>query len=115
MKNGIMVTLPPLDVFFLPHVSDFLRIVRGDSGSFPRLVETMANTAGIKAPHRTTLRKAESEPLTRGAAMKIRRVWHSSIPDKQFLKEIEVAAQPWDALQLKNNGSSWMAALVGVE
>lgn len=110
-----MVTLPPLDVFFLPHVSDCLKITLGDSGSFPRLVEAMANTAGIKAPHRTTLKKAESEPVTRGAAMKIQRIWHSSIPDKQFLKEIEDAAQPWNALQFKSNGSSWMAALAGVE
>lgn len=115
MKNGTMVTLPPLDVFFLPHVSDFLKIALGDSGSFPRLVETMANTAGVKAPYRTTLKKAESEPVTRGAAMKIQHVWHSSIPDKQFLKDIEDAAQPWNALQFKNNGSSWMAALAGVE
>lgn len=115
MKNGMMVTLPPLDVFFLPHVSDFLKITLGDSGSFPRLVETMANAARVKAPHRNTLKKAESEPVTRGAAMKIQRVWHSSIPYAQFLKEIEIASQSWNALQLANNGSSWMAALAGVE
>jgi hypothetical protein len=115
MKNRIMVTLPPLDVFFLPHVSDFLRIALGDSGSFPRLLETMAGAAGVKAPHRQTLKKAESEPVTRGAAIKIQHVWHSSLPDEQFLKELEVAAEPWNALQLKNNGTSWMAALAGVE
>ncbi|MDC8454704.1 hypothetical protein [Marinobacter sp. DS40M6] len=115
MKNGTMVTLPPLDVFFLPHVSDFLKIALGDSGSFPRLVETMANTAGVKAPHRTTLKKAESEPVTRGAAMKIQRVWQASIPDKQFLESIEAAVEPWNGLQLKNNGSSWVAALAGAD
>ena len=115
MKNGTMVTLPPLDVFFLPHVSDFLKIALGDSGSFPRLVETMANTAGVKAPHRTTLKKAESEPVTRGAAMKIQRVWQASIPDKQFLESIEAAVEPWNDLQLKNNGSSWVAALAGAD
>lgn len=115
MKNGIMVTLPPLDVFFLPHVSDFLRITLGDSGSFPRLIEGMAEAAGIKAPHRTTLKKAEREPVTRSAAMKIQRVWHSSVPDKGFLKDLEIASQPWDDLQLKNNGSSWTAYLAGIE
>ncbi|MFL1404619.1 hypothetical protein ACJO2E_04640 [Marinobacter sp. M1N3S26] len=115
MKNEIMVTLPPLDVFFLPHVSDFLKIALGDSGSFPRLVETMANTAGVKAPHRTTLKKAESQPVTRGAAMKIQRVWQASIPDKQFLESIEAAVEPWNGLQLKNNGSSWVAALAGAD
>ncbi|MBW0149082.1 hypothetical protein [Marinobacter arenosus] len=115
MAKGIKVTLPPLDVFFLPHVSDFLRITLGDSGSFPRLIEGMAEAAGIKAPHRTTLKKAEHQPVTRGAAMKIQRVWHSSLQNKDFLKDLEIATQPWEDLQLKNNGSSWIAYLAGTE
>lgn len=115
MKKGIIVTVPPLDVFFLPHVSDFLRIILGDSGSFPRLVEAMANAADMKAPHRTTLKKAEYEPVSLSAAMKIRSIWQASIPDKQFLNSIEAAAGPWNALELKNNGSSWMASLAGIE
>ncbi|MCG8518530.1 MAG: hypothetical protein MI794_11125 [Pseudomonadales bacterium] len=115
MKSGIWVTLTPLDVFFLPHVSDFLRITLGDSGSFPRLVEGMADVAGIKAPHRTTLKKAEHQPVTRGSAMKIQRIWLSSLPDKEFLKDLEIALQRWVDLQLKNNGSSWVASLAGAE
>ncbi|WP_027831573.1 hypothetical protein [Marinobacter sp. HL-58] len=115
MKNRIRVTLPPLDVFFLPHVSDFLRIALGDSGSFPRLVKTMANAAGVKAPHLNTLKKAEQKPVTPSTAMKIKRVWHASIPNKQFLELIEAAVEPWNGLQLKNNGSSWVAALAGAE
>ncbi|KAE8543764.1 hypothetical protein F6453_3901 [Marinobacter nauticus] len=115
MANGIRVMLPPLDVFFLPHVSDFLRIVLGDSGSFPRLVESMANAAGIKAPHRSTLKKAEQEPITLSVATKIQNVWQASIPDHQLLKSIEAVAQPWNALRLKNNGSSWKASMLGAE
>ncbi|GBO88998.1 hypothetical protein [Marinobacter salsuginis] len=115
MKNRIRVTLPPLDVFFLPHVSDFLRIALGDSGSFPRLVKTMANAAGVEAPHLNTLKKAEQQPVTPSTAMKIKRVWRASIPDKQFLESIEAAVEPWNGLQLKNNGSSWVAALAGAD
>lgn len=47
--------------------------------------------------------------------MKIQRVWHSCLPDKDFLKNLEIASRPWDDLQLKNNGSSWMGALAGAE
>jgi len=115
MKSRVWVTLPPLDVFFLPHVSDFLRIALGDSGSFPRLVKTMANAAGVEAPHLNTLKKAEQKPVTPSTAMKIKRVWHASIPDKQFLDSIEAAVEPWNGLQLKNNGSSWVAALAGAD
>ena len=115
MKNRIRVTLPPLDVFFLPHVSDFLRIALGDLGSFPRLVKTMANAAGVEAPHLNTLKKAEQQPVTPSTAMKIKRVWRASIPDKQFLESIEAAVEPWNGLQLKNNGSSWVAALAGAD
>ncbi|MCK0164940.1 hypothetical protein [Marinobacter sp. S6332] len=115
MKNRIRVTLPPLDVFFLPHVSDFLRIALGDSGSFPRLVKTMANAAGVEAPHPNTLKKAEQQPVTPSTAMKIKRVWRASFPDKQFLESIEAAVEPWNGLQLKNNGSSWVAALAGAD
>ena len=115
MKSRVRVTLPPLDVFFLPHVSDFLRIALGDSGSFPRLIKTMANAAGVDAPHLNTLKKAEQKPVTLSTAMKIKRVWHASIPDKQFLESIEAAVEPWNGLQLKNNGSSWVAALAGAD
>lgn len=115
MKSRVRVTLPPLDVFFLPHVSDFLRIALGDSGSFPRLIKTMANAAGVEAPHLNTLKKAEQKPVTLSTAMKIKRVWHASIPDKQFLESIEAAVEPWNGLQLKNNGSSWVAALAGAD
>ncbi|WP_379944568.1 hypothetical protein OZ656_13055 [Marinobacter sp. LM1] len=115
MKSRVRVTLPPLDVFFLPHVSDFLRIALGDSGSFPRLIKTMANAAGVEAPHLNTLKKAEQKPVTLSTAMKIKRVWHASIPDKQFRESIEAAVEPWNGLQLKNNGSSWVAALAGAD
>ncbi len=115
MKSRVRVTLPPLDVFFLPHVSDFLRIALGDSGSFPRLVKTMANAAAVEAPHPNTLKKAEQKPVTLSTAMKIKRVWHASIPDKQLLESIEAAVEPWNGLQLKNNGSSWVAALAGAD
>lgn len=115
MTKGIMVTLHPLTYFSNLTFRDFLKIAAGDSDPFPRLVETMASAAGIKAPHRQNLKKADHEPVTHGGAMKIQRFRHSNIPDKQFLKELEVAAEPWNALQLKTDGTSWMSALAGVE
>lgn len=114
MKQKIMVTLPPLDVYFLPHFSDFLKLTIGESGSFPSLVEAMAEAAQIKAPHRQTLRKAEEEPVTPGVARKIQRVWHSSLADTQSLQKLEALAEPWRTHQFKNNGISWISGLAGI-
>ncbi|MFL1486312.1 hypothetical protein [Marinobacter sp. LN3S78] len=110
MKDRVLMAYPPSDIPFLPPYEEFVRLI-GLSGGMAGAIRNVAIEMGKVPPDAKTLRKAFREPVTRSVAERMKAIYESRISDSNAIDRIIEEFRPWEELQLRSNGASWLPAI----